>query len=95
MFIGLSYEERTYSRLSKTGMEHIYTRKSTIVTFRCDNCSVVFTRPRGKMDPKRLSNNYFHVCPNCDNKRFAQKKRVERKRIWDIDSSSLEDISKI
>ena len=91
----MSYEERTYSRSSKNGLEHNYTRKLTIITFRCDNCGKIFTRPRGKMDPKRLSNNYFHVCPSCDSKKFAQKKKVEREQIWDMKASSLEDISKL
>jgi len=95
MFIKLSYEERTYSRASKLGLEHNYTRKLTIITFRCDNCSVIFTRQKGKMDPKRLSNNYFHVCSNCDTKKFAQKKKIEREQIWDMKASSLEDISKL
>jgi hypothetical protein len=95
MFIKVSYEERTYSRSSKLGLEHNYTRKLTIITFRCDNCNVIFTRQKGKMDSKRLSNNYFHVCSNCNSKKFAQKKKVEREQIWDMKASSLEDISKL
>jgi hypothetical protein len=47
------------------------------------------------MDPKRISNNYFHVCENCDAKTFAQKKGVEKKQIWNIPASSDLDISKI
>jgi hypothetical protein len=47
------------------------------------------------MDPKRLSNNYFHVCSSCDAKRFAQRKRVDKSKIWDMKASSLEDISKL
>ena len=37
---------------------------------------------------KRLTNNYFHVCSNCDSKRFAQKKGVEKKQIWNVSASS-------
>jgi hypothetical protein len=40
------------------------------------------------MDPKRISNNYFHVCTNCDSKKFAQKKGIEKKQIWDMPASS-------
>jgi hypothetical protein len=47
------------------------------------------------MDPKRLSNNYFHVCSNCDAKVFAQKKGVERKRVWNLYASSDIPISKL
>lgn len=95
MFIEINYQINTYTRSSKNGVVHSYTRKLGIITFRCDNCSSLFTRARGKMDPKRLSNNYFHVCNNCDSKKFAQKKKIERRSIWDKNSSSLEDISKL
>lgn len=47
------------------------------------------------MDPKRLNNNYFHVCENCDAKRFAQKKGVERKQVWNLHASSNIPISKL
>lgn len=95
MFIEINYQINTYTRTSNKGLVHSYTRKISIITFRCDNCNALFTRPRGKMDPKRLSNNYFHVCTNCDSKKFAQKKKIERRSIWDKNSSSLEDISKL
>jgi hypothetical protein len=47
------------------------------------------------MDPKRLSNNYFHVCSNCDAKRFAQKRGIQKKQVWDLPASSDLDISKL
>ena len=47
------------------------------------------------MDPKRISNNYFHVCNNCDSKVFAQKKGIERKQIWDMPASSDLPIGKL
>jgi hypothetical protein len=47
------------------------------------------------MDPNRLNNNVFHVCNNCDPKRFAQKKGAERKIIWDKSVNSTDDISKL
>jgi len=95
MFIEIFYLTNTYTRASKTGLEHSYTRESAFIRLRCDNCSVIFTRQKGKMDPKRLSNNYFHVCPNCDPKRFAQQKRIQKSKQWDMKASSLEDISKL
>jgi hypothetical protein len=84
-----------HKRVSKLGKEHNYYRKKRIVIFRCDNCSEIFKRPREKMNPKRLNNNYFHCCSNCDSKRFAQKKSAERKTIWNRPASSLDDISKL
>jgi hypothetical protein len=41
-----------------------------------------------------MSNNYFHVCSNCDAKRFAQRKGIERKKIWDMPASSDLPVSK-
>lgn len=85
----------SYTRTSKLGVEHKYVRNKTVVIFRCDNCSELFQRDRGKMSPKRLSNNYFHCCPQCDPKIFAQKKGAERRTIWDKPASSLDDISRL
>ena len=47
------------------------------------------------MDPKRLNNNYFHVCENCDAKRFAQKRGVNAKQVWSLKASSDMPIWKI
>lgn len=95
MFIRIDQEVHVYVRTSKLGREHQYERKRSIVVLRCDSCGEVFSRPRGSMSPARLSNRYFHVCPNCDSKRFAQHKGVERKQIWDKPVSSLDDISRL
>jgi hypothetical protein len=95
MYIKEFVEETWHTRKSKLGVEHRYKRSKTIVLFRCDNCDREFTRPRGNMDPKRLSNNYFHVCDCCDHKRFAQKKGVERKQVWNLHASSDMPISKL
>lgn len=46
------------------------------------------------MDPKRLSNNYFHVCSNCDAKQFAQKKGIDRKKLWDLPADADVSVSK-
>ncbi len=95
MFIRIDIEKTLYTRTSKLGCEHTYERKKTIVVLRCDNCGEVFKRNKGSMDPNRLNNNFFHCCPDCDPKRFAQKKGAERKIIWDKTVSSLDDISKL
>lgn len=95
MFIDLEYLKTEHSRTSKLGKEHKYIRVKTIAVFRCDNCKVIFRRDKGSIDPKRLSNNYFHCCNGCDSKRFAQKKGAERRTIWDMPVSSLDDISQL
>lgn len=95
MFLQQEKVIQEFTRTSKLGNDHTYLRTKTILHFRCDNCGCLFTRPKGDVSPKRLSNNYFHCCTECDSKRFAQKKGVEQKKIWDMPASSLVDISKI
>jgi len=95
MYIKSNIEYRSYTRKSKLGQEHNYFRKHTLAVLRCDNCSEIFTRCKAKMDPKRLSNNYFHCCTICDSKKFAQRKGAERRTIWNKRASSLDVISKL
>jgi hypothetical protein len=95
MFIREFKKQTRHTRKSKTGKEHFYTREVTHCVFRCDCCDVEFIRARGSMDPKRLSNSYFHVCKTCDSKRFAQKKGVEQKQKWNMSASSSTPISKL
>lgn len=95
MFLKTKRVLSKYSRNSKLGKVHTYKRLKTIAVFRCDNCDSVFERELGKMDYRRLSNTYFHVCSACDAKRFAQKKGIERKHIWDMPVNSDIDISKV
>lgn len=87
MFLKTVRRKTQYTRISKLGQEHNYSRTKTVVIFRCDNCDADFERDLKKIDSKRLSNNYFHVCGNCDAKRFAQRKGVEQKKIWDMPAS--------
>jgi ribosomal protein L24E len=94
MFIKEEKVEEIHSRSSKLGNQHYYTRIKTNVIFQCDNCGEIFCRPRGNMSSKRLSNNYFHCCSKCDNKRFAQRKGVERRLIWDMPASSTLPINR-
>jgi hypothetical protein len=92
MYIGTEFRQSQHYRTSKYGTIHSYCRKKTVIVFRCDCCQGVFHRDKGNMDPKRLSNNYYHVCGDCDVKRFAQEKGVEARRIWDMPVSSLKTI---
>ena len=94
MFLGTENEISEYTRRSKLGKEHKYVREKTIVKLRCDNCDTVFTRDLKKINRVRLSNEYFHVCSNCDPKRFAQRKGVEQKKIWDMPAGADIPISK-
>lgn len=87
MFLKTERKRSQYKRISKLGAEHVYYRDKTVAVFRCDNCDLIFERDIRKMDRKRLSNNYFHCCSNCDTKKFAQRKGVERKKIWDLPAS--------
>ena len=94
MFIREYTVKNLYQRKSKTGALHQYYRHITIVILRCDSCGKEFERPRGSMNPRRLNNNFFHVCNYCDAKRFAQKKGIEKKQIWNLTASSSLPVSK-
>ena len=92
MYIGQEYEQQSYYRKSKYGTMHTYLRKKTVLLFKCDCCGGFFKRDKGNMDPKRLTNNVYHVCGNCDAKKFAQSKGVEARKVWDMPVSSLKTI---
>jgi hypothetical protein len=94
MFLKKQIQQSQYVRRSKNGVEHKYTREKTVAIFLCDNCSNEFSRDVRLMDRKRLNNNYFHVCGNCDSKRFAQRKGVEQKKIWDMPASTTLPVGK-
>lgn len=95
MFITAITSCYTYNRTSKNGLTHSYNRQRTVYVFRCDSCDHEYQRPKSCVNIKRASNNYFHVCSNCDAKRFAQKKGAERRTIWNKRASSLDTISKL
>jgi hypothetical protein len=95
MFIEIKKVTSQYTRNSRLGQSHTYLRTKTIVLFLCDNCDQQFERDLGKMDHRRTSNKYYHVCPKCNPKQFAQKKGVERRLIWDLPVNSELDISRI
>jgi predicted RNA-binding Zn-ribbon protein involved in translation (DUF1610 family) len=94
MFLRKEIRISEYIRTSKLGKDHEYRREKTVAMFLCDNCGSEFERELKKIDHRRLSNNYFHCCSNCDAKRFAQRKRVERKSIWDLPASSTLPVGK-
>lgn len=94
MYLRTESESTEYRRISKLGIEHGYIRNKTVVVMQCDSCDAEFRRDLRKMDRKRLSNNYFHVCSVCDAKKFAQRKGVEQKKIWDMPASTLLPIGK-
>ena len=95
MYLGQEYAHQNYYRKSKYGTMHMYVRKKTMLIFQCDCCAGYFKREKGNMDPKRLSNNYYHVCGNCDAKKFAQSKGVEARRVWDMPVSSLKTLDQL
>jgi len=77
-----------YQRASKHGRKHEYRRTSTVLIFTCDNCDTTFERPQGQIDPRRASNDYYHVCSDCNPKQFAQAKGAERRRLWNTPVNS-------
>jgi hypothetical protein len=94
MFLRIKTQISEYVRISKTGLEHVYKRSKTIAVFRCDECEEIIERDLKHVDKKRLSNNYFHCCADCNPKRFAQRKGVEQKKIWDMPASTTLPVGK-
>ena len=92
MYINTEFRQSQFVRTSKRGKNHTYMRKKTVLVLRCDCCSTIFTRDKGSMDPNRVSNTVYHVCGNCDAKKFAQEKGVERRKVWDMPVSSLKTL---
>ena len=95
MLVGSECIVTEYTRKSKLGNTHTYYRRKVILNFRCDCCHSLFNREKGDMDPKRLSDSFYHVCKECDVKRFAQEKGVEKRKVWDMPVSSLKKISQL
>jgi hypothetical protein len=82
MFIKIRKVKTEYTRKSKIGKSHIYSRYKTVIVFKCDSCNVMFERDSGHIDPKRINNEVTHVCKNCNQKQFAQKIGVENRNFW-------------
>ena len=94
MFVELKKINQTYTRTSKLGKEHHYQRIKTLVIFICDACQKTFERELGKIDHRRIDNNYFHVCSSCDQKKFAQAKSVEKRCFWNMPVDKDIDITR-
>ena len=97
--IAMIKETRTvtteYTRTSKLKKSHAYTRTKTVAVIECDSCQSLFERDIGTMDRRRLADGYYHVCSNCNPKKFAQNKGVEHRRFWNMPVDSDIDITKI
>ncbi len=87
MFVETLKTLRLYERQSKLGIYHTFKRKNTVYVFKCDSCSDIFLRPKSKVDCDRATNDYKHVCHNCDSKRFAQSVGVKMRKIYQMDAS--------
>lgn len=95
MYLGERTIKTRHKRKSKLGVEHFYEREKYMVLLRCDSCNRDFERPKRNISPNRLNNNFFHVCKNCDAKRFAQRRGVERRKMWKLTASSSLPIGKL
>jgi len=49
-------------------------------------------RPKSKVDPGRASNDYKHVCNDCDSKKFAQAVGVKMRKVYKLDASSTKTL---
>ena len=95
MFVEIKKLRVEYTRTSKLKKSHTYSRSQTWLVLQCDSCESLFERLLSRMDSKRKSNRYYHVCPNCDAKRFAQKKGVDRRKLWDLPVDSETELGRI
>ena len=95
MIIGTKKIKTEYTRKSKTGKLHSYSRYKNIVVLKCDSCNIIFEREQGKMNPKRIRSEFLHVCTNCNQKQFAQKVGVSSRKFWNTLADSDIDITKL
>jgi hypothetical protein len=84
-----------YTRKSSLGVEHTYSRIRTLAVLKCNSCLSVFERELGKMDHRRIHEDFQHVCPNCNPKKFAQARGVENRRLWSLPVDSDVKINKL
>ena len=95
MLIEIHQIQVEYTRTSKNKKTHKYYRNQSVALLQCDACNKQFERRVSQMDPRRLNSKYVHVCPECNPKKFAQKKGVEGRRFWnttvdlDLDIDSI------
>jgi hypothetical protein len=84
-----------YARKSSRGVEHAYSRTKTMAVLKCDCCLFVFERELGKMNHRRVNDNFYHVCSKCNPKKFAQARGVENRRLWNLPVDSDLKINKL
>jgi hypothetical protein len=91
MFIETRKIKTEYTRYSKNGKSHAYSRYKNVVVLKCDVCNTLFERDQGLMDRRRVSNDYRHVCSACNPKKFAQMVGVENRFFWNqsVDSDQI------
>ena len=90
MFIKETTQIHLFQRESKLGNVHNFKRRRSVYHFKCDSCSKEFLRNKSQVTPSRASNNFHHVCSDCDSHRYAQKVGVEMRKIYNLDASSTE-----
>jgi len=95
MFLETKKISVQYSRKSSLGVEHTYSRTKTLAVLKCNSCSSIFERDLGKMDHRRISEEYQHVCSKCNPKQFAQARGVENRRLWNLPVDSDLKINKL
>ena len=88
MFVETKKITVKYTRESSLKKAHTYSRTKTVAVLQCDSCKSLFEREQGKMDYRRISNQYYHVCPECNPKQFAQSKSVEQRQLWNLSVDS-------
>ena len=95
MYLGDKTVKSRTERVSKLGIKHQCKRNKTYHVFQCDVCEKEFERAKGKVEKKRLSKFYKHVCSGCDRKRFAQQQGGKQRQVLSMDASSDIPISKL
>ena len=88
MFIETLRTLKLHKRESKLGTVHTFRRRYTIYVFKCDACSNTFMRPKSRVSAARATNDFKHVCGECDPKKFAQQQGVKMRRVYKMDCSS-------
>jgi DNA-directed RNA polymerase subunit RPC12/RpoP len=94
MLVRLYTQQVEYIR-SKRGKPYPYHRTHGVALLRCDCCGSEFERRVSQIDPRRLTDEHRHVCPNCPSKKFAQSKGVESRRFWNTTVDLDQDINEL
>jgi hypothetical protein len=79
---------QVFTRSSKLGLKHQFQRSKTVLILVCDSCDKEFQRDLSKMQRLRLHDDYNHVCSDCDQKKFAQKRSVQKRKQWSLSADS-------